>query len=186
VVIDTHDKEVLSLLKPWTKELKNKKYRFIVDKQDKLSFSNKLDKYVSQGVPFVIKAGLRDLLAKKITIINRNTLQEEIISFSAWNPYLTSALRENQQTLWRSNLDNNKEKLITILTYDEYQRQLKINKGHYFIAPFCGDIKCEALIKKETGTTSRCIKEDKRKTKLLKCFKCERERACWTYFGYSY
>jgi len=171
-------KTIFTILEPY--------FRVAINDDDK-SFSFKKSESQIKGIPLTIEIGEKEwqqaiiklVLRHNLTTIFCNINDEQLLI-----KQIKTAFTEISTNLLDSSQKNFANNLQKIVNFNDYQKLVKTHKG-YFIAPFCGDIKCEAQIKTLTRTTSRCIPLVA-VDNPTSCFKCQQPDSPWTYFARSY
>jgi prolyl-tRNA synthetase len=122
----------------------------------------KFAEYELKGIPVRLAMGGRDLENNTIEIMRRDTLEKETISCEGIEAYVKNLLEDIQQNIYRKALENRKNRMITVETYNEFKE--KIEEGYFIMAHWDGTLETENRIKTETKATIRCIPFDGDKT----------------------
>ncbi|WP_425380707.1 proline--tRNA ligase [Spiroplasma endosymbiont of Stenodema calcarata] len=164
-------------------QIELQEYRSEIDQSDK-SFGFRAANAEIKGIPLRIEVGPRDLEQKQVTIVRRDTFVKIPVPLSAVKETVAKLISEIATNLYQSALTNRQQRTQKITTYDDYLKALAKGNG-LFLVPFCGQIKCEDVIKAETQTTSRCIPFDIKSDKTV-CFHCGQPATNLVYFGRAY
>jgi prolyl-tRNA synthetase len=123
-----------------------------------------------RGVPFRLEIGPRDVAAGQGMLVKRVDRSKEAVPLERLAAELPARLRAYQAELLKRAMEFREASTHQVDTY----RQLKDGldaEGGFFMAPWCGDAKCEKQINEETGATIRCIPFDS-PAEAGKCMVC--------------
>jgi prolyl-tRNA synthetase len=135
-----------------------KAVRIEVDWRDE-SPGFKYNHWELRGVPFRIEVGPRDVAAGQGMLIKRVDRSKEAVPFRQLVADLPAHLRAYQAELLGRALDFRAAHTHDADTYQQLKDGLD-GDGGFFMAPWCGDGKCEKQVGDETGATIRCIPFD--------------------------
>ena len=128
--------------------------RVHVDDRNELSPGYKFNDWELKGIPLRIEIGPKDIEKQSIVIAKRYNHEKTSLGFTDIEkvPTILNEIQENMLTEARK---QSKENNIEVSNYTEFK--LKIEKGGFFNAPWCGNLECEEKIKDETGADIRVI-----------------------------
>ena len=112
-----------------------------------------------RGVPFRLEIGPRDVAAGQGILVKRVDRSKQAMTLDRLAAELPAQLRDYQAELLKRAFEFREASTHRVDTY----RQLKDGldgEGGFFMAPWCGDTKCERQVNEETGATIRCIPLD--------------------------
>jgi prolyl-tRNA synthetase len=178
-------KEIENELINIEKKLKKHKLSYFIDLDFEKKPGNKFYYYEMKGIPIRIEIGEKEILRKKIIILNRFTKKKEEVNISEMIEKIKINLKIIKDKLFsQSNqlLNKSLKKIYSLKKFKEKDNQ---NNKIYYFAPFCNQINCEEEIQKKTFLSSRCIPLFEKETNLP-CFSCEKKKTKWTYFGKTY
>ncbi|XP_034936970.1 bifunctional glutamate/proline--tRNA ligase [Chelonus insularis] len=173
------------------------------DYRDNYSPGWKFNHWELKGVPLRIELGFKDLEKSQITLVRRDNGQRLTANRNHAHNFIIDLLDKVQKNMF----DNAK------LDLDSHTKICKnwsnfcgtLDDKNLILAPFCGDMECEDIIKKDSakedpgeepgaaamGAKSLCVPFSQPKDEKLDNLKCIRP-ACgkkvqfWTLFGRSY
>jgi prolyl-tRNA synthetase len=123
-----------------------------------------------RGVPFRLEIGPRDVASGQATVVKRVDRSKEPVPLDRLAAELPARLRAYQAELLGRARDFRDANTHRVDTYDELKQGLE-GEGGFFLAPWCGDAKCERQVNEETGATIRCIPFDS-PAETGKCMVC--------------
>jgi prolyl-tRNA synthetase len=112
-----------------------------------------------RGVPFRLEIGPRDVAAGQGMLVKRVDRSKEAVPFDRLVAELPARLRAYQAELLQRARDFRDSNTHDADTYQQLKDGLD-GEGGFFMAPWCGDGKCEKQVNEETGATIRCIPFD--------------------------
>jgi prolyl-tRNA synthetase len=112
-----------------------------------------------RGVPFRLEIGPRDVAAGQGMLVKRVDRSKEAVPLDRLAAELPARLRAYQAELFARALDFRDSNTHNVDTYAQLKEGLD-GEGGFFMAPWCGDAKCEKQVNDETGATIRCIPFD--------------------------
>ena len=113
--------------------------------------------------------------------VRRDTNERSEVSIDSLSTQISMTLNDIQATLLSRSKQRLAENTHEILSYDEFKKQLKGNKG-FIKAYWCGRKECEDAIKYETKATTRCFSNEGKG----KCIYCGEESTQEWLFAISY
>ena len=176
------DKEhVLAKAKEIAKSLNQ--FNPIFDDRDNYSPGWKFNEWELKGIPLRLEIGPKDLKAKHVVLVRRDTGKKEFVKFAALKKRIPTLLDEIQSDLFTSAKKFLDSSIVRAKTWVEFEKGVK--GGKMVLAPFCGREACEEEIKDKTTATSRCIPFDQKKVDG-KCIKCGSKAENMVYFAKAY
>ena len=162
----------------------SKNFSVKLDDRDEYSAGWKYNEWELKGVPLRLEIGPRDLDAHQVTIVRRDNGAKEAVSMHDMEAKISSTLASIQQNLLEKADRMVRERTVHAKNMKELVDE--VASGNWAIAPFCGDDKCEASLKDETGgITSRCIPLHDKKVDG-KCVRCGNVASVNVYFAKAY
>ncbi len=142
-----------------------------LDSRDYLSMGERLYEWEKKGVPVRIEIGQRDIDSGNAVVVRRDTSEKKIVPVAELTEYVAKLLTEIQSGLYAAAEKRLRDNSHVIDNYDEFKKQLEKDIPGFIHAHWCGNAKCEELIKDETKASTRCIPFDVVKEKGA-CIKC--------------
>ena len=167
-------------------EIKNelKSYNILLDDRDEYKPGWKYNEWELKGVPLRIEIGPKDMAKKQVVLVRRDNNKKEFVKLSQLDKEIKDTLEDIQNNLFNKAKSFLNSNIVSSTSFNDFLRQIKNKK--LVKAFFCGNIKCEELIKDKTqGATSRLIPfQQPRKTG--KCIHCNKEGKFLVIFGKAY
>jgi len=173
---------VFTKLNEIREQLESKKIRVHVDDRNELTPGYKFNDWELKGIPLRIEIGPKDIEKQQIILAKRYNLEKISLEFSQIERIVT-ILDEIQKDMLKIATVKAKENTVNISDYVEFK--LKIAKGGFFNADWCGKIECEEKIKEETGADIRVIPFGSEKTNG-KCVYCNEQSTMTPIFARGY
>jgi prolyl-tRNA synthetase len=123
-----------------------------------------------RGVPFRLEIGPRDVAAGQGMLVKRVDRSKEPVPLMQLAAELPARLRTYQAELLQRARDFQAENTHSVDTYQQLKDGIE-GQGGFFMAPWCGDGKCEKQVNDEIGVTIRCIPFDS-PAEAGKCIVC--------------
>jgi prolyl-tRNA synthetase len=123
-----------------------------------------------RGVPFRLEIGPRDVAAGQGMLVKRVDRSKEAVPLDRLAAELPDRLRAYQVELFKRAVDFRAANTHAVDTYQQFKDGLDA-EGGFFMAPWCGDAKCERQVNADTGATIRCIPFDS-PAETGKCLVC--------------
>jgi prolyl-tRNA synthetase len=123
-----------------------------------------------RGVPFRLEIGPRDVAAGQGMLVKRVDRSKEPVPLAQLAAELPARLRTYQAELLQRARDFQAANTHQADTYQQLKDGIEA-EGGFFMAPWCGDAKCEKQVNEETGITIRCIPFDS-PAEAGKCIVC--------------
>lgn len=127
-----------------------------IDERDFVSVGFKFNEWEKKGVPIRIEIGEKDMERDIVTVVRRDTNEKSELSINSIGTEINILLDSIQTNLLQRSSDLLKNNTHEILSYEEFKKQLKGNKG-FIKAYWCGKKECEDGIKYDTKATTRCL-----------------------------
>jgi len=178
------DKEAIlnkSMELKWT--LVKRDLRIQIDARDEFTPGYKFNDWEMKGVPLRIEIGPKDLAKGKMVLVRRDNLKKLDLTFDKTEEGVINALNNIQQTLFENAKRLLNERTTKTTDFDEFKRDLE--KGMFVYSPWCGDQKCEEIVKESTGADIRVIPFDEKKTDSP-CIICKNSGKMEVIFARSY
>ncbi|TAK18005.1 MAG: proline--tRNA ligase, partial [Nitrosarchaeum sp.] len=163
-------------------QLESKKIRVHVDDRNELTPGYKFNDWELKGVPLRIEIGPKDIEKQQVILAKRYNREKRSVGFNEIGKIVT-ILDEIQKDMLKIAREKAKENTINISDYSEFK--LKIGKGGFFNAYWCGKTECEEKIKEETGADIRVIPFGSENTKG-KCIYCQEQSITISIFARGY
>lgn len=181
---DADSNAVLAKAKETFRNLQTKGIGVVLDDRAEYTPGWKFNEWELKGVPIRIEIGPRDIRQKQVMFARRDTNDKIAVKEEEVSETATRMLDEIQTNLFNRAKKYLEESTVTVKTYSEFRKILN-EKGGFIKASWCGDPKCEARIKEETGATIR-LKSPKKEKPFPKCVRCGRDAVEVVYFARSY
>jgi prolyl-tRNA synthetase len=136
-----------------------------------------------KGVPLRIEIGPKDIAKGKMVLVRRDNLKKTDLVFENTEDGILTALDEIQQTLFENAKKLLKEKTLEVTDLEVFKSEME--KGAFLYSPWCGQTKCEEIIKESTGADIRVIPFDAKKEDA-KCIVCQNASKTYAIFARSY
>src|SRR3989454_4874718 len=156
--------------------------RTFIDDREQYTPGWKYHEWEMKGVPLRVEIGPKDMQAKQVTVVRRDTREKIAINRSEAKERINGILSDVQNHLYeraRKSLDG----LTTTAADMKSFRKVLEEKGG-FIKAFLSDETCEEKIKIETGATVRVV--PMKTTKKGSCVYCGADNSSEVYFARSY
>ncbi|MDP9223614.1 MAG: proline--tRNA ligase, partial [Actinomycetota bacterium] len=154
--------------------------RVKIDERDHYRPGFKFADWELKGVPLRVEIGPKDVATDQVVIANRVTAEKTSMSTSRFVEAAASLLNDLQRALFADALAYRDANLREVDSYDILRDGL-IERGGFWVAPWCGDLECEQKVSGETKATIRVlplVQEDPG-ARCVVCGKPGRERATW-------
>jgi prolyl-tRNA synthetase len=107
-----------------------------------------------RGVPLRLEIGPKDIEKSAVLIARRDTREKQSLPMEGLAGQVRSLLDAIQRNLFERAVAFRDEHTQRVASYDEFKQVLEGRPG-FVIAPWCGDVVCEAQIKTDTQATIR-------------------------------
>jgi prolyl-tRNA synthetase len=179
---ETDQKDISDEVKHLSSQLELIGIRTLIDDRAQYTPGWKYHEWEMKGVPLRVEIGPKDIQAKQVTVVRRDTREKIAINRSDAKDRINGILRDIQNHLYeraRKSLDG----LITAAADMKSFRKVLEEKGG-FIKAFLSDESCEEKIKIETGATVRVV--PMKTANKGNCVYCGVENSGEVYFARSY
>ncbi|MBU89905.1 proline--tRNA ligase [Candidatus Woesearchaeota archaeon] len=166
-------------------EIKNKlNYKTYLDDREEYTPGWKFNEWELKGVPLRIEIGPKDIEKNQVVLVRRDNNNKEFVKLSQLDKKVKDTLESIQNSLFNKAKKFLNSNITEAKNWNDFVKQIKNRK--LVKSFFCGDIKCEDIIKDESkGATSRVIPFQQPK-KLGKCIHCSKEGKFLVIFGKAY
>ena len=147
--------QISELFQPVIKALGAKVISVKYDDADNKRPGFKFADYELKGVPVRIVMGGRDLEAKTVEIMRRDTLEKETVPFEGLAERIENLLEDIQNNIFKKAKDFRDAHIYECDNYEEFKERIK--DGGFFLCHWDGTPETEAQIKEETQATIRCV-----------------------------
>ncbi len=179
---ETDQKDISDEVRYLSSQLEQIGIRTLIDDRAQYTPGWKYHEWEMKGVPLRVEIGPKDVQAKQVTVVRRDTREKIAINRSDANDRIGKILSEIQNHLFeraKKSLDG----LTTTATDMQLFKKVLEQKGG-FIKAFLSDDSCEEKIKIETGATVRVV--PMKAAKKGKCVYCKADNSIEVYFARSY
>ncbi len=157
--------------------------RVKIDDTDKMP-GWKYSEYEMKGVPVRLEIGPKDIEKNQAVLVTRVSREKLFISLDDLEGKVSETLDKVQDELYNKALEMRNKKTYKAVNLEEFENILKETPG-FIKAMWCGDRKCEEIIKEKTAATARCIPFEQEKISD-KCVCCGKEAKHMLYWGKAY
>ena len=179
---ETDQKDISDEVRYLSSQLEQIGIRTLIDDRAQYTPGWKYHEWEMKGVPLRVEIGPKDIQAKQVTVVRRDTREKIAINRSDANDRISKILSEIQNHLF----DRAKKSLdgltATAADMQSFKKVLEVKGG--FIKAFLSDDSCEEKIKIETGATVRVV--PMKAAKKGKCVYCGADNSIEVYFARSY
>ena len=163
----------------------SKNFSVKLDDRSEYSPGYKFNHWEMKGVPLRLELGPKDIDAKQIVLVRRDTGVKEAVPMAEMESKINTLLSEIQKDLLAKGKKFIETHTINVKTIEELKDA--VSKGNWAFADFCGIKECEAKLKEETGgITARVIPLNQKELNSAKCIHCGKEARYKTYFARAY
>src|SRR5467141_5374299 len=179
---ETDQKDISDEVKHLSSQLEQIGIRTLIDDRAQYTPGWKYHEWEMKGVPLRVEIGPKDVQAKQVTVVRRDTREKIAINRSDANDRISKIPNEIQNQLF----DRAKKSLdgltTTVSNMQSFKKVLEGKGG--FIKAFLSDDSCEEKIKIETGATVRVV--PMKKASKGNCVYCGADGSNEVYFARSY
>jgi prolyl-tRNA synthetase len=179
---ETGEKDVSEEVRDLFTQLEQVGIRTLVDDRAQYTPGWKYHEWEMKGVPLRIEIGPKDVQAKQVTLVRRDTREKIAVNRSDAKSRINSILDEIQNHLYER-AKNSLDVLTTTVSDMQSFKKVLEGKGG-FIKAFLSSDSCEEKIKIETGATVRVV--PMKATKRGNCVYCGADGSNEVYFARSY
>ena len=184
IVFKGNVEKIIEKAKEAAKRLRAKGHSVELDDRDSYTPGWKFNEWELKGVPLRIEIGPKDIEADQVVLVRRDNNQKIICKMHDVEKKVEETLNSIQENLLRTAKDFLKASIIEVNGINSLSEAIKNKK--IAKAQFCGNAKCEDLIKeKADGATCRCIPFEQ-KPAHGRCVACGEQAKFWALFGKSY
>jgi prolyl-tRNA synthetase len=149
---------------------KKRDLRIHVDARDEFTPGYKFNDWEMKGVPLRIEIGPKDLAKGKVVLVRRDTSKKSDLTFSETEHGVVTALDDIQKNLFNNAKRFLNERTKDVSDFEQFKKELE--NGMFLYSPWCGDQKCEEIVKETTGADIRVIPFDGKRSNLP-CIICK-------------
>lgn len=183
IPVSQHKEGVLEKAYAIRDSLAAKGIRVKIDDSDKMP-GWKYSEYEMKGVPVRLEIGPKDIEKNQAVLVTRVSREKLFISLDELEGKVLDTLEKVQEELYNKALEMRNNKTYTAVNFEEFEKIIKETPG-FIKAMWCGDRKCEEVIKEKTAATARCIPFEQEKISD-KCVCCGKEAKHMLYWGKAY
>lgn len=148
--------EVLSVSRDIAKDLVASGIRVKIDDSSNETLGSRINKWELKGVPLRMEIGMKEVQARTITVVRRDTGEKLNFSVNDSVKRINDLLIQIQKNLYEEAEKFLNANTRNVESYDEFKKVLSLDHG--FLAAFwCESEQCENKIKEETKATTRCL-----------------------------
>ena len=159
-------KNIKKFIDPLLKHLSEDNKSFYLDDRENMSPGFKFNEWEMKGVPLRVEIGLRDLNNEVITISRRDNNEKNAVPINESEKTILDTLDDIQSNLFNQSLKFKTQNTHVVDNYEDFKKV--VSNGGFIKCGWDGTKETEAIIKKETNATIRCIPLEQ-KIKNLKC-----------------
>lgn len=151
------------------KIIKNlKKFKIKIDWDETKSPGWKFNEWELKGVPLRLEVGPKDEAKQKVILVRRDNGEKTAVSFNELKNKSKAILKKIQKNLLKINKDFVRNSTRKFSDYESYKKE--IGESNFLaLVHWCGNVKCEEMIKNDTKATVRIYDKNKRPGKCLVC-----------------
>ena len=157
--------------------------RVRIDDSDKMP-GWKFSEYEMRGVPLRLEIGPKDIEKNQAVLVRRDNREKIFVRLDTILESVKDTLDKVQIGLYEKALAARNSKTFTASTMQEFE-EIIANSPGFIKAMWCGDEKCEEVIKEKTTATARCIPFEQEKISD-KCVCCGQEAKHMVFWGKAY
>jgi prolyl-tRNA synthetase len=169
--VKPNDEAVLTECRALKEKLKTVGIRSIVDDADE-TIGFRINKWELKGVPLRIELGQKEIESGQATVARRDIGEKESLPLTELDTKLHVLLDDVQKNLLEKAERFLKDNTHVVDSYEEFKNILETKRG-FLKALWCEDSACEAVLKKETKASTRCLPIDAPKEEG-KCIRCDK------------
>ena len=177
VIVPIHKEKNAKMVKEKAKEiefeLKQSGIRAYMDDRDEYTSGWKFNEWEMKGVPLRINIGPKDIEARQIEFVRRDTKEKKHAERVNLVSITTSLLARIQESMLAKATEFLNENTFIPADFENFKSIIQ-DKGGFLLAGWCGEEQCESKIKEETGADIRVIPFDQNDEPAT-CIYCGRE-----------
>jgi len=168
------------------KKLRDTGIRTKLDEREEFTPGWKFSEWEMRGIPLRIEIGPRDIEAKQVVLVRRDTGKKESCSINLLKKKVPEILQDIQDSMLKENLKFQQENTHEVQSYDELKEVIEKKRG-FVKALWCGRQDCEDKIKDETMATIRVISLNEDEKGIQGgCVYCQKKAENLVYFARAY
>lgn len=176
--------KVLEKAKELAKELKE--YNPLLDDRTEYAPGWKFTEWELKGIPLRIEIGPKDLEKNQVMIARRDTGKKEAVAIKDTVKTVKKSLDDMHNDMYKKAETFLKDSIVDVRN-DFNALKKAIEQRKLVKTRFCGNTKCEDIIKNKTeGATIRCMPLDENVKKGDVCVQCGKEAKYVVYVSRSY
>jgi len=150
ILFEDSKKKVLAKCSEIVKSLEG----FTVDVDDREGYSPgwKFNEWEMKGIPIRVEIGPKDLAKNQVVLVRRDTGDKTAVKVSTLKKAIPEMLDSIQDNLFKKAKKVLKSSLVEVSNFKEFSAAIKDKK--IVLANWCGEPKCEEMIKEKTGAKS--------------------------------
>ena len=176
------EKDITDETRHLSSQLEKAGIRCFIDDRTQYTPGWKYHEWEMKGVPLRVEIGPKDIQAKQVTIVRRDTKEKLAIDRVEAKDRITGILSEIQSHLY-DRAKKSFEGLTTTATDMGSFKKILEGKGG-FVKAYLSDETCEEKIKIETGATVRVVPMEE--TRKGSCVYCSKANSAEVFFARSY
>ena len=153
---DKDAKWIISKANEIAYDLKKSGIRVYVDHREEYTAGWKFNEWEIKGIPLRINVGMRDIENDQAELVRRDTSEKSFVKRAILTESAISILEQIQSNLFLRAKRQLEDNITEVSNYDTLKSVLD-KKGGFVSAGWCGDQRCEDIIKQETGADIRLI-----------------------------
>jgi len=179
---ETDQKDISEEVRHLSSQLEQVGVRTLIDDRAQYTPGWKYHEWEMKGVPLRVEIGPKDIQAKQVTVVRRDTREKIAIGRSDAKDRIKGILGEIQNHLYERARRSFDDLTTTVSDMQSFKQVLEGRGG--FVKAFLSDDSCEEKIKIETGATVRVV--PMKVAKKGKCVYCGTDNSTEVYFARSY
>jgi prolyl-tRNA synthetase len=179
---ETDQKDISEEVRHLSSQLDQIGIRTLIDDRAQYTPGWKYHEWEMKGVPLRVEIGPKDIQAKQVTLVRRDTREKVAVGRSDAKDRINKILGEIQTHLFERASKSLDGFTNTVSDMRLFKKVLEEKGG--FIKAFLSDDSCEEKIKIETGATVRVV--PMKASKKGKCVYCGADNSTEVYFAHSY
>ncbi|MBR9681234.1 MAG: proline--tRNA ligase [Candidatus Altiarchaeota archaeon] len=184
IIFKGKEQAVNTVAKQLHKDLLEGELRVELDDREGYTPGWKFNDWEMQGVPLRIEIGPKDVEAKSVVIVRRDTGEKVKVKLTNVKEEINKELDSLQTRLFEKAKKDLESRTVDASSLDAVKKAVADKK--WAIVPHCGDAKCEESITEATETGPRVIPFNKKMKSGSKCVGCGKEAEYLVLFGKAY
>jgi prolyl-tRNA synthetase len=183
---DKDTKLIISKANEIAYDLKKSDIRVYVDQREEYTAGWKFNEWEIKGIPLRINVGMRDIENDQAELVRRDTSEKSFVKRAMLTESAISILEQIQNNLFLRAKRQLEDNITEASNYDTLKSVLD-KKGGFVSAGWCGDQRCEDIIKQETGADIRLIPFEGQDASASKvCIYCSKPSKKMAIFARAY